>query len=401
MATAAVIATQLTDRSARTYTLTVGGRDVTRYVDIESIDVDEQGPGSISSMSFTVVDPSSEVGHPQEGDEVEFWDNDNDRPLFAGWVQSWRIETYGLGRTITVECIGVEVLLDWIVTRTVAIDTLATGLHVAIQTLASGFGLNITRTNGVLDGNQSSPVGDLDEWAMTDHYGGAATVTIEGQRLRDALMEASFATVWDNTPDGATSVRPYFTVDFYRGLRAWRGPNVGPQVVVDEQIPADYANLTVTDTVVGTTAATTLSHQVDAAGRPHTVHVTGGSAAGSGLVGDGTGLQWPRTSLSEPDATTVDDRDTAGRGYLLKYGPSTTGTLTLENYNPTTNVRAGSMLILTDAPTGATGTYRITSIRKRFRKSGGAIRQDWTVSYGGPPPSAMRQIRNLTSSSTP
>ena len=81
---------------ARSYLLTVGGRDVIadpskRYgVPLDSIDLVEAGPDSVSSMSFVIEDYGLTV-NVADGDEVRFHNIRTRQPMFLGWVQGWNV----------------------------------------------------------------------------------------------------------------------------------------------------------------------------------------------------------------------------------------------------------------------------------------------------------------------
>src|SRR4051812_18177138 len=86
-------------------------------VPLESVEVTEAGAGGVSSMTFRIDDPNIAIV-VNDGDEVRFYDQTNGVPIFTGWVQHWSYDPdFGnQGRTIAVQCIGVDALLDWAVT---------------------------------------------------------------------------------------------------------------------------------------------------------------------------------------------------------------------------------------------------------------------------------------------
>jgi hypothetical protein len=114
------------------------------------------------------------------------------------------------------------------------------------------------------------------------------------------------------------------------------------------------------------------------------VQVAGGNAAGSGVVMDGTGRPGPISTLSDAAILTEDDK--RGRAFAIM-GPTAIearGTFRLGDYAIGAGVHAGSPLALTDARTGATGTYTIGELVRRWNDSN---RQDVAVTYGNPAPS--------------
>lgn len=386
---AAVIAT-LPSTAARAYTLTVGGNDMNvggqsggaYLVDIDSIKVEEEGPGGISGLSFTLYDPNLEVVIA-EGAEVEMWDVTNTIPYFAGFVQSWKYLGI-LGRYVSINCIGAEVLLDWLIVPSLTIpsgiDTTDAIQMAATNTIGLGVRLRSASTSG--GSTQANPIGDMQPGAQTLQQ--VASVTLAGQTLREAIrliLEASRSTGTNSGVGGAS-----ITVDFWWGLRAY------PKATAVTSIPSDYDSLTVTDATSGT-AATMLDHESDASGAVHAVYVKGGNAAGTGLVTDGMNIPGPVAFIEDSSITTSDARDRVGLAYIAEHSPATRGSLSIESFAPTTNIRAGSFVDITNTASGiASVEYRIASISKSFY----ANKQTWTVAYGGFRPSFVRQNRRRT-----
>src|SRR5437764_337656 len=114
MSIAAAIMNNLNVGLSRTKSLCIDGLDVLRNptstgntfaVPIESIQVIEAGPGQVSGLSFVIEDPQGEVSIVA-GQYVLFMDNVLDMPIFAGWVASYDVSAFGVGRAIKVECDG-------------------------------------------------------------------------------------------------------------------------------------------------------------------------------------------------------------------------------------------------------------------------------------------------------
>jgi hypothetical protein len=355
-----------------------------------SIVVTERGPGGVSAMTFVLRDPGK-VQTLAEGDDVLYYDLVNDRPEFAGWVQGWAVEPFGLGRAFGIRCQGFEAVLDWlIVTPTF---TLPAGMNLtdaiqAVVGLAQGIGFPLrafVRPGFVVNdvsGNQAGGIAQFQVNLATVTLG--SDVTITGPvTLREALAVVCgtgldfFLGDW-----GGSSFLPVVTVDFYGGLRAY-SPLAGP---------SDYAGLTVADTFAAALAPENLRHNVDAGGRPHQVWVKGGNAAGTGMVTDGTGIVGPTAVLNNSDILTGDAKRAAGTAYLRDKKQTIRGSFELNGNTIATNVRVGSLLDLTDAETGATGLYAIAEIQRRYA----GPRRDWRVSFGGMPLDLSRQIRRLT-----
>lgn len=388
---AAVIAT-LPSTAARAYTLTVGGSDVNvggqsgaaYMVDIDSMVVEEQGPGGVSSMSFDIWDPNLEIVL-SEGQQVEFWDTTNSLPLFAGFVQSWSYSGV-IGRTVEVTCVGSEKQLDWMVVPTLTVPS-GIDTRSAIQLLvanATGIGaqLRAFATTGSGSSSQAEPIGDMAPGAGTFDVGVA--VALNGETLREAIRKVIESSAV-GAPIGTTGATASVTVDFWWGLRTYPSTSTS--------MPTDYVGQTIAES--SGTRASRLDHETDATGAVHQVYVKGGNAAGTGLVSDGSGISGEVAYIEDTSITTSDARDRAGTAYLADHVTATRGSYTVENFAPTTNIRAGATTTITNTAAGLTAAiYRIASIRKTFI----AAKQTWTVAYGGLRPSFVRASRRLTRS---
>lgn len=395
MPTSALIATQLTDRSSRTNTLTIGTlgevlgpTSTTTYrTPIESIVVTEEGPGGVSALDFDIVDPSKAVTLT-EGANVEFWDVTNSRPLFAGFVMSWTVKPEAIGRRFEVRCVGVEAVLDWMVVPALTIAA-GTRAHAAVQRIvgnAYGVGVQLRCLVDELSGfygSQTFPTAALENVSA-----GTTTieaVTLDGETVREALRKVLDNALLDNSfTESTENVRAVATVDFWRGLRVW---------LADDK-PSDYANATVNESG-SSSSVSVLEHEVDAGGVARQVNVQGGNAAGSGVIGGGSGIPGPIAALSDSSITTAAGKVGAGTAYLSRESSSVRGRLTIHEFAiPTTNVRAGSKVTVTSTPLGlSSATYVISQIRKTFSPGG---RQAWAVTYGGLRPSVVRQFRRWT-----
>lgn len=396
---AAVVATQLTDRSAHPWSLTINGLDVVKNpgtggntfgVPIESIDVTSAVPGAVSSMRFRIEDPASEVPLPSAGDWVLLWDNTNNKPAFRGWVMTPTVTVFGVGRAIDVVCQGVEALLDW--AKTTADLTFTTTLdwiwyaHNIAQSLvyqAEGLPDNVRAfytDPGSNYGSQSYPI------ANCEQLGTGASVTIPaGTSLRDAITAAVYATMASGAaglPPNLSRV-PMVSVDYWMGIRVWMGFPATPT-----NVPSDYATLTVTDTVGGTIRSEGLQHSVDGGGILRGVYVKGGNVAGTGLVTDGSGKPGRIEYLADSTILTQAARDSLAKGRIAASVAQVAGSFTLADWTPTADVVAASPLVLTDVQAGVSSTYRIAGITRMFNDSG---RETWTVSYGVMPPSFVQR----------
>jgi hypothetical protein len=364
------------------------GTATNRYgVPLDSIIVTENGPGNVSSMSFTIEDPSSAVT-VANGDTVLYYDHTNSLPEFRGFVQSFTVSVFGTGRRWEITATGVEALLDWMVLPLDVTFASGTEAYAAVQSLAAqatgvGVALNTAAASGAGFGSAiATPVGKLDSSPPT--LSAAVTVTA-GTTLREAIRQIS-----DNLTGGLNpATQPIFaTVDFWLGLRYF-GWAIGV---------SDYADLTIVDTVTGPIQAADLAHESDAGGVVRGVYVKGGNAAGSGPVSDGSGLPGQWATLEDSTLLTGDARDIAARAYLADKAQSVRGTFARETFTDTSttsaHIQAGAFVTLTDAQVGlSAASYRIFSISKRYF---GARLETWTIAYGGMPPSVARAIRRLT-----
>lgn len=402
MPSPAIIATQLTDHSSRAYVLTMNGVDMNVtgqaasgwLVDVESVVVEETGPGQASALDFTVWDPNLAVT-PREMAPVFFYDITNANTLFRGFVDSWKAKTQAIGRAFDIHCIGVEAILDWMVMTADGTVTAGARLPYIIQSLyaqASGVGvaLNTNANDSVLvvntGGSSSLPIGtftvSLGLGELTDRdFSWSA-----GDTLGATIGKAIAATDPDSTGTRAQTVPGnapvgFVTIDSNLGLRVW--PDYG--------LPSDYNNLTVADATGSTNAAGVLDHQVDGGAVPHQVFVSGGNANGTGIVSDGSGITGPTAYMSDSTITTSAARDAAGLAFLAQYVTSTRGSLTRMAFGtPPAGVHPGSKLVLTNSQLGISAVnYVITSITKTFY----AAKQDWQIAYGGRRPNPIGQIK--------
>lgn len=406
MAGAGVIATQLTDQSSVAYRLTLDGLDFLERggafgVPIESIRVVEEGPGGVSSMSFVINDPDVEATFTTTA-WVEFWDVTNDRPLFAGWVQNIAIRPTAVGRTIVVDCVGIEAVLDWMTVPYLQIFTdthLAAGVQAII---ANATGVNVplralSQPSGSEDyGSQEYPIAGATAGFPATEY----EVIIEGQSVREAIAQLVIACNTWETGGGA-----YLSIDFYSGVRLYIGdPGTGNGILF-AIAPSDFDALHY-EMSGGIQRATVVDFSINPGGVVRGVYIQGGiprttgyDPIGSGLVSDGSGIPGPVAFISDDTSTTDAIRDTIGQDYLGQQSQSVRGSLRFEpvdaselafyNYRP-----GGRLTYEPDAQVmGELTFFTIFSISKSWRPVGV---EDWTVSFGGFAPSATKQTRRLT-----
>lgn len=400
MPNAAVLAAALTDHSAHPYSLWVDGLDViglpagTIGTARETIRLTEAGPGGVSSIEFTFRDDSGSVTIAN-GASILFWWNTPDVPLFRGWVDTYSVmpDSGGQARWITIQGIGIEALLDWLI-----IGELPGGAHVA-----GVFGQEISYLGGVAgvpnaifagaatQSSQAAPVGGYYR-ASGDNVNLSANwdASWVGYSLRRAISELfDWMARIDPQPvfAGASQPRVLFTMDFYGGLRLWNDDT--------GVTPTDYTNLTVNDVYAGAILAENLAYTVDPSQVVHEVYVKGSSAANSGWFSDGTGIRGKQALVS--DTTNITSPDLAAQAAKSVFQANSNqvrGSFEITDFTPTATIHAGSFVTITDAAAGQSAAqYRIMQIDKAFTGSG---RQDWKVTFGSLAPNVVNYTRRLT-----
>ena len=375
-------------------TLTINGLEVLKKpggsghgVSFDSIRVDEAAPGSVSSMQFVVDDPLKAVT-VTVGEMVRFWDHIRNVPIFTGFVDAVTLApAFGTGRTITVSCVGLDAVLDWLRVPALTFDLTLSASSVQYQIVqalygaaygSSGVSLNAGfNTAGPRGGSQAFPVGDGSVCSGSTTWASTA-----GSSLRSAIAEFCRVTsnAYSSLFNGLSPLSYRLTVDPWGGLRFWAFyGEVGPP----ERVPSDYATLTVTDTAASALVSASLSHVIDGGSVIRSVWVTGGSAAGTGSVSDGSGIPGRSSSITDASITTDEAKSAAASAIFSSSVTLPRGSFQLESYTPT-SVHPGSPLVLTDAQTGVSGTYAVTGIGRTFEAG---TKETWTVAYGKAEPS--------------
>ena len=399
--------------ATRHKTLKIGGTDVlTVYADsttsysvpIESISLTEEGPGGVSSLSFSIWDPLVEVTL-ESAANVEFWDWDNTstiygRPLFLGFLQAISIRPAdgGPGRWLDIDCIGIECLLDWMLVPALTVPA-GTRFPAAIQSCVAnatgvGWPLRAFSDNpGDEDArnDQAHPVSGYAPGFPSTQY----DVVIDGGSLRNAIADC--VTACDTWVTGTGAVT---SVDFTSGLRVWptsmgTGTEAG---VITTYLADDYTYLRVENVLAPGathTPASTLKFTIDPSGISRAVYIVGGNAAGSGLVSDGSGIVGPVAFVNDSTILTAAKRNAVAAAYLSQFSQGIRGTFTLENTDTgtgTANVRAGGVArFYADSQTfSADISFTIMSIRKTFYAGS---HEDWDIAVGGFVGSAVKQLR--------
>jgi hypothetical protein len=308
-------------------------------------------------------------------------------------VQSWNVQPTAIARYINVECIGVEVALDWLIVPSLTIPS-GTNIAAAMQSIVAnttGIGIALRVGSSGFSSTLENPVsGHL---LPTTTVVTSEDVVLAGETVRQACAAVFAVAITQGGVSPRDLVSAYdatvglmVTVDFWGGLRVSIGN------------PADYVTLQVDDGVLAANevAASSIDHETNNAGITRAVYVKGGNAAGTGLVSDGTGIPGPAQYVDDSSILTAAARDALAYAMLNQTAEGTRGSLTVENYNQATNIRAGSQVAITNTAIGLAAVgFRIMSIRKAFIKTGSGIRQNWDVAYGGLRPSSTRFLRNL------
>lgn len=383
MPNAAIVAAALTDHSARSFALWVGGVDWLKQpgtagnlygVPLETIEVTENGPGGVSAMTFSLEDPLNVVALPTAGSEVLFMDLTDDHPEFLGFVQAIDVKPHEgqQGRWLDVTAVGIEVLLDWLIVPSLALPA-GISVGTAWQSIVAAAGANLNVAIGGAEGTQATPItGDNSTYLISAY-------TVTALTLREALRQATAQV--SLLPGGAN-----ITVDFTRGLRAWRRSSA-------LQHPDDYLTLTVDDTA-HTNGSADLHYTLTPADIVRGVQVIGASGVNYGLFTDGSGMMGAEAILNDSTITSAGQAAIAAQQYLSQFTAQLRASLHLETFSHgTTKYQAGSNVALTDAPVGLNAvTFAMGSIRKRYN----GTTEEWDVSFGGLAPSVTNVIRRQT-----
>lgn len=387
MPVAALVATQLTDHSARAYSIYLGPNDVILSVPFNSIRIVEAGPGGVSSMSFAVLDPTSSINFPDEA-EVQAWDWSGPTLMFRGNVDEVSYQPWAAnGRTINVQCVGVESWLDKFKVYPAVTKPATYNTNLMISELASTFSPLRAATDTARDGSFDMPIGALSQTTDGSPVASLQTdVELDGTTLREAIRQLIAASANNDT---SIPVAAYVTLDFFLGVRVYPERYDAAGAVC---APDDWSTLIVNHTA-GTNASGDITHTIEP-GVVRRVHVRGLNAAGSGSFDDGTGLRGREEIVDSETSDTEAKAAQVAANYFAAQAAEIRGTVTIANWSPGTGYHAGGLLNMTDAQVGISGMlYRIMEITKTFEKDG---KQNWVVNYGGLRPTAMRQLRRLT-----
>jgi hypothetical protein len=302
------------------------------------------------------------------------------------------------GRSIDIQGIGIEALLDWKIVPTWASSIPG---YMPEQISLLGFTIGIpSATSGSVPGPQAQsslafPIGGFTRGAgdatAAVMIPSSFAVGVPFRQLIQTVVDS--VTKFDQQPalSGATQIRVLFTIDFYGQLRMW---NDYPTTE-----PSDY--LSDSFDVTASAFVENLEFTTDPSQIVHEVWVTGsGAAATPTLYDDGTGVQGRQMAVTDTTITTASGARQAAQAVFQANSNQVRGSYERNDWDPTTaagqSIRAGSLVTMVDPSVSLNAPvngYRIMEIEKTFNGSG---RQNWKVSFGSLAPSAIRDIRRLT-----
>ena len=358
-------------------------------VDPATITVIESGDSQPGSMSFTLSDPNGQV-RLTPGQVVHFMDVTRNVPLFWGFIDSLDATSLGVGRTVQVECVGIGILLDWLIVPSASFPAYpgVVAAADAVQgmiALATGAGAGMIRAarTAITSSTQANPVG------MSSAP--SAAVSVSGVTLRTAI-QAVFTSVGTWMYDTFSVINPgllpdyRMQIDWYGGLRVWdtSGNWAG--------YPVDWVGVTLT-----AHAPTDTSYSV-AQGDARSVYVIGGNAAGTALFPDGSGIPGPTAVINDSTILTYGGAFSAAASYFKANGVLASGTVVSDEWDNIgtagAEAHAGMTVTITDPNIGLSSfSATINEISKTFNNSG---TERWSISYG----SRLRgstYLRRLTS----
>lgn len=405
MVSAAIVGAALQTPATRKWFVRLDDVDVTGHqgthghrvgVPVESLELDLEGSGGVSSASFALDDPDRSLTM-REGARVEVFDVARDVPRFRGWLQNWSTAPLGISRGITVEAQGVEAVLDWaFIPGTLTIPA-GRNLRDAIMDACSaaiypqgGVAPIVAGITGGANGNAQAGAGVGSFLPFTYTLQQAAIIT--DTSLRDALRQIA-SVAGSVSLEGVLSVPEVkFTIDFLGYLRAWINT------------PADWDDVATQSGFGGGTAPTAPAYENDAGGAAHAVYVVGGNAAGTGLVTDGTGIPGQIARINDSTITTAEGKTTAALRYMQERSGLARMPVRLESYTPAgsppglgvPHPRPGARVQVRDAQLGIDPAQQFLMDGVTIGFNAGGLTENWDISAGGRRKSAITFIRRLT-----
>lgn len=190
------------------YTLTVGGVNVTSYVDPAATQITEIGAEQNSSMFFRLLDPRSQVNSTNlGGKEVILRRSTDGWVLFGGHVATYKTGRLVSGRYLDVRCVSYDVWLDW--------------RKIVKFSRAAALGLSDKQVVAQLIGGLT-PLSTSGAWIWQTRAN-MGKILYEGMSVREAVRKVA--------EDAATKDDPgtrRFYVDFSKRFHYWRQQDRDP-----------------------------------------------------------------------------------------------------------------------------------------------------------------------------
>lgn len=386
MALGAVVGAALATGTARPFALWLNEVDVVkepgsaRYgVSIDSVSVKLQGPGGVSSMTFTLDDPQSVLA-PTDGMAVRFRSLTFDTPLFTGYVESFDgTPDFGQqGRSWQITATGVETLLDWLVLGSDYTWSSGASFAPAIQALlASCVGHHELRA-----------FTGTDDWGLPDQpIARFQSVTNSGPDLlirAGTTLRNGINLLLTNSNIASLYLGAFVTVDHHMGLRAW-------PIVAALTMPNGDGSAAIG---TGSAFANDLTYTVDTTALIRNVVIA--NASGTWTGSDGSGKPGRSVVISDATITTAAQAAATISTTLARNTTGIRGTFGLFDWGGFFGADdLMRKLLLTDGNVGATGTYLMAQLALTFP---GGTTERVGVTFGGLPASAALLLRRLTRS---
>jgi hypothetical protein len=389
---AAIVAAALNTAASRSKGLFVGSVDVIAdpvapvdyAVPIESVTIDHKGPCGVSSMTFTVecygVPAAVSIA---DGMDVRFYDFTNTRTLFAGFVDHVDIENLpgDRGTVYRVECVGYEAILDWSVLAADLTIPQGTAVDTAVQIVfASCTGTSLGRINATA--NPSGPSTDANPIGVSGvlPFPFVPLTIPAGTTMREAIRQCAAQIAFADPTESLVS-----TVDFNGGLRFF------VTAAVDLGGVSNWNFSAINNDSPSSSNGEVTSYGIDAA------QYRGVLVKGTGVtvfVPNGSGKEGAIAVLTDTTITTIAQATVAGNAYLASYATQARGSYQLTDKAPATSSIPGGKVTITDQRLGLSATvFSVGSLRRTFNNS---QRENWTVAFGGQPPSVAALARQLT-----
>ena len=348
------------------YSLTVGGIDYSRWIDVETIYWSESG--TEAAAQFECVIGSSEVstktltaGYDFTGQEVALQDITNARKLFGGFVTNARIY-HGAGPVVyyALKAVSFDALLDrytvpkW---RSTTDGTTQTKLILSdramVQSLFPAYGFGITANNT----NVANTNADMPRIILT-------SVT-----TRDILQSIADAAAYPAVPAARR-----FYVDFNKNLHYYKGNEgtsapykIGNSLWDGTYIIPDY-----------------IEYEKDVTDAAKSVYIKGGNKFGTGLVSNtqGGGRQYDRVDMIDvPESDSTRAKTDIAASYFNREGaPVTGGTFEVTGYD---GWRANQTLHVKDTGLGLDTDFQIREFQANPNMGSGVT--TYRVSFGTVP----------------